>query len=748
MSNSYISLQFDELFDIIRDKKIFRELNEKSLETVLEELDNLGIICKSIDLEGNSIFRLVPNFVNSTSEYFEKMKAFESKHLYKFIIHSLYQRDNRFFTIILGAQKTKTAQIIRRIKKFLSYIDRTTKIVPILYLLNDLELKEQTVIRFINDILKQYNAELFICSSGNNNNIPEELQNIVHTNPKENELTNHIELYALNKRKMPIIISLPNNKQIKKIATSVLDEVIRLNRETSNIRYSIFIDEADNVYPNIRKVLKSYILNNDEENDIFPVEELEGIYFITASHDDFIYQFPEVREAEQLDIELDDGVNEYYRDIDHSDAQIPIKNIRQKIDESNNEFVIRIIKDYITHFTEKIYDMWRKIIVYSDFENEKQKRLAKELTKLGFCCITINQQGFILFSSEQSPENCQIQSNQPNNIEIKELKIKKNDLNLKGKSMNSRIHYLIQNYNILKSGPIIIIANKKLDRAITYHDVPRNRELPANIFTDIIVGYIKDLKKAVQVIGRINGVIGHHTQYCGKLWFWIDQRTYQQVLRQVRKVKHIEDNSIVPTPIVYLNEQADNDISIEEITDPKDIQETDLYLNKEMLINELSRILDKPVKTNAFKNCDDYIVSTRFFPKGVETKDDLTKEHRIILQKINSNNLRLFNQVGPGTSIKSYGKKQDQNFVIYPIYDDETSHDVWWCARYENPMRDKNKKVIFVGDNIIYNDNNLNYKGIVSEIIYSKNGVPSRVTLTLNDSNILTNINSQQIEKI
>ena len=59
-------------------------------------------------------------------------------------------------------------------------------------------------------------------------------------------------------------------------------------------------------------------------------------------------------------------------------------------------------------------------------------------------------------------------------------------------------------------------------------------------------------------------------------------------------------------------------------------------------------------------------------------------------------------------------------------------------------MRDKNETVIFIGDSVKYIQNLYS----VSEITYSKNGRPSRISIRDNDGNITREVNKCDIEKI
>jgi hypothetical protein len=96
----------------------------------------------------------------------------------------------------------------------------------------------------------------------------------------------------------------------------------------------------------------------------------------------------------------------------------------------------------------------------------------------------------------------------------------------------------------------------------------------------------------------------------------------------------------------------------------------------------------------------------------------------------------LISTIGPGTNIdKSNGTRVNQNFIILPVWENETSPacDIQFWARYEEPMRDMRGSIIFQGDTVMYKGEP--YK--IHTITYSKDGVPSRATLE-KDGDILT----------
>ena len=730
----YRSYTSDELLEHVRSTSVFSSLTEDAFNTKLQDLLRSSIIESALDNNNNICIRLPSNFARDKTHFNLKIKTMDT--LTMTIVHHLVNKDINLWTIILGAQKTKTAQAIKRLRYYLELLEspQHSKLVPLMFLKNDLDLKDQATIRVIKDILVNNDVKIFICAS-RVMHLPQELkqrindlENRMICNPKVSELEDYLELYSQGSRTaMPIVISLPNKTQVEKVRKGVYEKIHNL----TNIRHGTFIDEADEVWPQIRDKLIHYICL---PNSTLVTEYNSGIYFITASHDEFLEdpRFPEVRDAEQLPIVLDDGVEENYRDISHPDSIYPVGNLRQKQNESNGDYARRILSDYRKHFFTRLNNVYRRTIIQADFENEKQLKLAREQAEKGFACIVINQNGFRIFYPKTTTRP-----------QVADVVIRSSDL--KGKQLNEKLLAIYTTHLPLSEGPLLVIGHRKISRALTYHSAPRD-PLDTNslIFTDIIVGYIEILKAAVQVLGRLYGVIGHRPDYCKNLWFWVDQRTYEMVMRQVQIVKHIQDNSIIPRPILDLDSEARAAIPEEGLVSGRDIREIGPYPSYNDCVAELSNRLGRQINVDYIREVSDgsgYSTCSRLSLRENGQYVPLpsrTERHRLIRKRESAEVLGgvLISTIGPGTNIdKSNGTRVNQNFIILPVWENETSPacDIQFWARYEEPMRDMRGSIIFQGDTILYKGEP--YK--IHTITYSKDGVPSRATLE-KDGDILT----------
>ena len=337
---------------------------------------------------------------------------------------------------------------------------------------------------------------------------------------------------------------------------------------------------------------------------------------------------------------------------------------------------------------------------------------------------------------------------------IEEINIP-NKKHMKNKQMNEKLLYLFYEYSLYNL-PFFIVSHQKVKRAITFHFAPRIEETnnQSLIFTDMIIGYVKSRARAVQAVGRMNGVIAQHLNYWGNLWFWIDQRTKEIVLRDIRITRHIEDNSVVHQSISLLHEQASADTPKENITSRRDIRSIGPFNNLNECKEKLKELLSHEINVDSFMgrtNTKGYFTSGRLTGVigSVTTHTELS---RIILDFINEeNNIerpKLLSEISLSYSINEYLNEISQNFIIIPVYPNERSmpNDVEYIARYEEPMRDSNGKVLFTGNKIKYKENEY----LINTIDYSKDGIPSRISIKNNNGEVIkeTFIGQNSTDKI
>jgi hypothetical protein len=491
-----------------------------------------------------------------------------------------------------------------------------------------------------------------------------------------------------------------------------------------------FVDEADEVYPRIRPKLLPFLVEDDGPT---PTLYNGGTYFVTGTPEP-LQKFPEVCVADQLPLEVPESVNANHRNLAHPDSIVPVPTLQQKRGESNRDFANRVLADFKDHFFEKVVgrngaSYPRRTLVLGDYENYKQVALGRDVAATGGASIVINQAGFtLLYKNEMGT--------------LVSLSEKAKGKELKGREMNEKLVLLSKKHSFLRDRPLFIIGNRKIDRAITYHFAPREpvdgRWEPAFLLTDMICGDMDSLAKAVQAFGRMNGVIGHHPDYCGHLWFWVDSRTREQVLRQVRIISAVESESYALRPMADLYAEADAAVEGEGEVVRRDIRETAVCATLE----DVKRALDDafgervPISTGACEPRDaaeGYHLSGRLNPHWSKSKyghsgrlEDQTKAHRLVIARLRPDEGMYpicYTDVARTISIT----KGSQPYVILPVYptEDSPKDDVRYIARYEEPLRDQKGRVLLKHDRVTYAGNV--YK--IHEVDYSEYGEPSKAVL-------------------
>ena len=724
MEYRYRNLSHDDLVDKIRGCPQFSNpgvYSDEEIQDMILEMKERNIIKSVYDISEEETIAL-HDPVRDLHEFMKEMPP-----IARFIINQLAEVVGKFWSIILGAQKTKTDQMMKIIKLFLDRnlegINNRT-VVPVLFTRNDQELTGQTVLRFLAAFSRTHNVRVYLCSSAK---IPiaDDISDVIVCNPTAEVIANAIQLLPFyHDKPTPIVISLNNKTQGNKVVNGVYNIIKELRNNTAVagrvIQHCTFIDEADELYRTLRPLIQKFLCDINEEV-CTPTDQNHGAYFVTATPDGLL-EIPEFKLAKQTVIDLSDFVKEHYRDINHTECIQPVKNLRQRSRESNGDYVFRVLTDYKKTFQTAIrcndHVMRMPVVLATgDYKNADQVSLGERIAGEGYGSIVLNQLGFkIIFSNNARPA-----------IPLN----KRNTPELKSKQMNERLFWITSKYPELREAPLVLIGFRKLDRAITYHYAPPVLTQPGMLITDEILGYQKVLATAVQTSGRINGVIAHRPEYPGFIRVWYDQRTYETVLHQVRVVLNIEENSYTPHSIVNLHEEAMATVPAEsQLSGSRDIREIGPYSTKEECFTTLSNLLGTAKRTEAFRKDDgtgNYEVGTRLKVAHGVGRDSLTAEHRVVIDNTGAG--ISYNTVGLSVSVSpSKGERTDQNFHVIPVYANSQTlpSDVSYMARYEEPARDSNGIVLFVKDLVLYNTSTYNVKSLE----YSKDGVPAKVVLS------------------
>ena len=756
----------DNIFEIITSDPsdggypAFQYLTYEDFEEELQNLLDTNRLLPLINRDGEIEYSVNTREVRDYTHLRLIMRSFND--ISKVIYHTLTINQNKvFWTIKLGAQKTKTDQMIKAIKRFMSDISSKSigKVIPFIFSLNDIDLSDQTMLRFLRSFNRHH---IFILSCGNTpNTLGEDSERIHYINSKNlQSLKDHIELYVSGLRPMPIIISLPNQVQVKRVC-SILEFICQLDADGKKCGYAHLYDEADAIYGRMRDEILRFVCSF-ENNDIVPHKCNLGQYYVSATLDEeLLSDFPEIASAEQIPIHLDASVEPNYRNIDHADAKVLNETLHQKHNESNNDFILRVVTEHYEYFHSKNTqangeEVYKRIIGIADMANSKQEALARNLAILKFASIIYNQSGFII--------------HYPYEDGYKTIRVRRNGisgLNLKGLEINKKLSAIYKHFPILSNFPIFILGNKKIDRGLSFHYAPRMGTDEAWLVSDIIMGYYKDdeRRKACQVAARLWGIIAHRPEYVGYIGLWMDCRSREMVLRDARMTKHVQDNSIIPESFELLLqdavEQVPNEVkyptrNIKEVGPfPHDPNGHIITTSSDGVSIRIPKALVECLKKEigfqrnlptSFCKREGYIITTRIkhndaspLPNAV---NPIGPQHRFLLERIDTEEFRTKDDIQAGNSLNYSGKATDQNFVILPVYPDETTPGddqfVQWFVRFEEPIKDRNGTILFVNDKVRYKDNIYT----VCEVIPSLYGDRVKAKLKKSDNSLLEEENA------
>jgi hypothetical protein len=732
----------------------FQTLSFEEFERELDNLRQANRVLQFINEDSEVCYTINTTEIRDYNHLRLIMRTLDD--LSKVIYSVLSINQNKaFWTIKLGQQKTKTDQMIKSLVKYMNLLRQqgAPKIIPFLFSLNDLDLSDQTMQRFLKRFTRDH--KIFVLSSGKVSNLSVEYQDRVEYINARNiqHILDHIELYVEGRRQMPIIISLPNPTQVKKVC-NIIDFIKNLHTQGRNCGFASWYDEVDAIYKLLREFLLHHICSFENEKPV-PTPYNLGQYYVSATIDqELTADFPEISAADQIPIALEPDVEPNYRNIDHEDSTNPVPTLYQRSTESNNSFILRVVTEYIEYFKKKNkqrngVEVFKRTIALADLSNAKQEALARKLARLGMASIVFNQSGFILYyPSEGGYDTRRIKRNG------------RSDLKLKGMAVNEKLFTIYKHYPILSNFPLFILGNKKIDRGLSFHYAPKDLNEEAFLLSDEIMGCFDrgQKRRACQAAARLWGVIGHRPEYVGYIGHWFDSRTSEMVLRDARLTKHIELNSVIMESITHLMNEAESNVE-EEIEyarkkisevgpfpyDPNGIEITTASDGQRIKIprgvfNTLRRELDfnRELPTS-FCVRDGYIISTRIARSGGESVQDITASHRFLEERLETEEYRIRSEIKPGNSLNYTGSRTDQNFLLLPDYPNETSSpdEVLWWVRFVEPLRDKNNQILFINDNVRYNGERF----IIAKVHESEDGDQIKATLKRENGVVYSEIN-------
>jgi hypothetical protein len=637
-----MAIQIIESVETLYDKycQDHDEVHREAFDRTLEELRSEGYIIDVIH-EDNIFIRAKQNLKWSDFHHIDNP-------LKKNIL--LYFVDNpQVFFLLYNTQKGKLCISANQMKNW--SLNPDNRVVSFMIVDNDKSLADQSA-QGITSIL-QSDVTVYTLSSNSKTTVDE----IIH----------YIDAYANDDEyNMPVIILLPNDKQIKKMLELLNHIERKVTNKNSKLRYGIIIDEADKTYPTIRD--KPFIINDKRYSLLDFIENDKALWrigFVTATDGDLLDNYEECMNAYMFPIEMDEIIAKNYRAIHTEGAIINIVETNSNT-KSNNLYAKDILTNNIDMFKAPILHngiaIYRKIIINSNSKNNDMISLANFATSEGFYAITFNLSGIKVY--------------RPNISSIETFKIK-------GMRLNELL-FCIYKAMSLNDKPLIIIGRRKVDRGLGFHYAPRKNnatqlfdkqvinwkgnssypvgEIISNdgeglIWTDMILGHIEDKSTASQKGGRLAGIINQCPQYTGQLYFWTDKQTSENILRH---------NKMVDTSNTLSGYSA-----VQSVSHAKDMLPQDLPVIIEPIIK----------KCNDFTEVKDYIKATfkeKTGPRKKKENEDGYFEATIRSKTAVYSCLEVQND-------KKWGLDKN-NYRVYPCYEDTSDRSTlqWWIIH--NPQ--------------------------------------------------------------
>ena len=513
-------------------RKIVKEVDDILEEVVFADLNTVKNAIEALEIQGDIIKCDVDD---GDKEYYTARSGLSWSNVVhidcpikKQILLTLIDNPQTFF-VFYNTQKGKLAIAITEIKSW-ALPTQEKKVVTFLVVDNDKTLADQTA-EGVMDILNEIGEVSLLSSS---------------TGEKVNNICNKIDSYATYGGKMPIIVLLNNPTQRKKMLTILKHIKSRRTHPTNpckSLFYGVIFDEADKVYPACRETFLDVLVTDNSA--------LHRLGFVTATEGDLlsIEDYPESANAYKYDVPDTDP---NYRAIHTVDAKINY--VPHKSSEDNSTYATNIIttnKDYFyTRVQLKNGTLgFRKTIVIVNPRTASMDEFAIERVKEGAVAITINMHGIWVHRPDYP----------------------KKRYTTKGKRF-SKILFEIYTELGLASRPLFIIGNQKIDRGLGFHWAPKDGT-DGLIWTDEIMGRIKDKYRGSQKAGRLAGKVAQCPQYPMELTWWTDRETADNIVRHNK----IVDNTALHRGCSALQAFTRAEAYVPEVDQHPEYDITDLY---------------------------------------------------------------------------------------------------------------------------------------------------------------------------
>ena len=416
----------------------------------------------------------------------------------KQIILTLIANPRAFF-ILYNTQKGKSHIVAMEIKSWAFVPDK--KVVAFLIVDNDKTLADQTNDGLTDDIDSV--AERFLLSSG-----AKEKYGV-------KEIQRAIDAYAADKDgeyKMPVIVALNNNDQIKKVLKIIEHVKNKVETRGSPLRCGVVFDEADKVYPILRPkefAIDGSVLSFKKllvDNDI----AVHRLGWVSATDGDLLDsdEYEECANAYCYPVPQGDP---NYRAL-HHDTESVVMVAPHSRQDNNDAYAEKVLEANVDYFSEKVTLKdgtrgYRKVIVNSAAKMASMSAFALRRVAEGSYAITINMLGVTIYRPQAAA-------------------VRRSSKGVKFGRLLCDIYHEFG----LHDRVLFIIGRRKVDRGLGFHYAPRDGS-KGLVWTDMILGRVDDKNIAVQKAGRLAGIVAHCPQYPGKLTWWTDERTAHSVRR-------------------------------------------------------------------------------------------------------------------------------------------------------------------------------------------------------------------------
>ena len=319
------------------------------------------------------------------------------------------------------------------------------------------------------------------------------------------DIRKRVDEYAkdADNHKMPVVVALNNRHQMAK----VVKVMHYIKTKKTGMRYGVIFDEADKVYPAVRD-REFPVAGGGKKTVKTMLEDAFRIGFVTATEGDLL----EDEDCANAALNTDHETSPDYRGPHTADAVIQTNDLDEG--ETNATYAERILTDNAAYFLQPIEgtQYYRKTIVNGVARVKAMDALAMKQREAGAYAITLNKNGVTLYRPGKP-------------------KMRKS---VAGQRLCVAL-YEIYRKQELSDRPLFIIGCRKVARGLGFHCAPLDGS-EGLVWTDMVLGRIRNKAMAVQKAGRLAGIVAQCPQYMGQLTWWTDEKTAKRVIDHNRSV--------------------------------------------------------------------------------------------------------------------------------------------------------------------------------------------------------------------